>query len=230
MQFLEKNMEGLRSALHELHSPRSPLRFLLVPMVHIADPAFYRGVAARLDGCDHVIVEGVASFRVRLLTMSYKLPARKHALGLVLQRDVLRHESLRAKVIAGDLRAAEFADGWSGIPWLERLSLLLLSPLYGAYLYLFASRSSIIRRCGVESQPTRVAELGSSAFENAIVHQRDRHLLSVIEKHIAEVDDQQTTAVLYGGRHMPVVAQLLMGKYGYRVLNSSWLTAIELRD
>ena len=37
----------------------TPLRFVLVPMMHVAAPSFYRQVRRRLAGCDLIVADGV---------------------------------------------------------------------------------------------------------------------------------------------------------------------------
>ena len=47
MQYIESSVIGLRSAVFTLARPGTPLRFVVLPMVHVAEPDFYRQVAAR---------------------------------------------------------------------------------------------------------------------------------------------------------------------------------------
>jgi len=46
-------------------------------------------VRLRLEACDAILFEGVKSWRVWVLTLSYSLVARRKRLGLVTQRDAL---------------------------------------------------------------------------------------------------------------------------------------------
>jgi hypothetical protein len=50
---------GTRAAVHSFGHPDTPLRFVVVPMVHIAEAAFYERVEAMVTGCDLVVAEGV---------------------------------------------------------------------------------------------------------------------------------------------------------------------------
>lgn len=216
--------------MHELHCSRYGTRLLLVPMVHIADAAFYASVNERLNNCDNLIIEGVRSFRTRLLTLSYKIPARRKSLRLTLQRNQIRPQELDATVIHGDVSAAEFALSWADVPWYERLVLLLVAPAIGIGLFIVGSRQLISRGHSVDSIPAESGATGaksSAKFEKAILHDRDRHLLARIEEHVlANPDKEQLTAILFGGRHMPAIAEVLMSGHGYRVKKSDWLTAI----
>ncbi len=59
MQIVENGPFGLRSAVLRLQSRNAKCTYLLFPMVHIGEPAFYEAVAARASECDHILVEGV---------------------------------------------------------------------------------------------------------------------------------------------------------------------------
>src|SRR5438067_13814897 len=57
MQLLEYTPFGLRSAAHWFARDRDDPQVLIVPMVHIATPAFYRQVNALLAPCQIVLAE-----------------------------------------------------------------------------------------------------------------------------------------------------------------------------
>jgi hypothetical protein len=42
MQYIEASVIGVRSAVITLKRRATPLRFVLIPMVHVAEPDFYR--------------------------------------------------------------------------------------------------------------------------------------------------------------------------------------------
>ena len=54
-------MIGVRSAVVALKRRATPLRFVLVPMVHVAEPGFYREVAALAGECALIVAKGVPS-------------------------------------------------------------------------------------------------------------------------------------------------------------------------
>ena len=227
VQFLESSFEGLRSAVYELASPNYKTRIVLFPMIHIADRSFYAAIRERMASCDVLLFEGVRSFRVRLLTLSYKIPARRKSLGLVLQAHELRTSEFSGLKVSGDVEQESFGVAWREIPWKQRSVLLLLAPLYGCYLYLFGSRGSFARRASVDSIADRDAE-SSPAFDDVIGHQRDRRLIQKLESLLLVEDGvERKIAVTFGGRHMPAVASELMSKHGYRVVNSDWIVAIK---
>ena len=51
MQYIESSIIGIRSAVLTLKHRTTPLRFVLFPMVHMAEPDFYRSVAAQAADC-----------------------------------------------------------------------------------------------------------------------------------------------------------------------------------
>jgi len=195
-------------------------------MIHIADSSFYAAIRARLGSCDVVIVEGVRTFQSRLITLSYRIPARRRSLGLALQSEALRQSDLPGVTIHGDMDPESFALSWSQIPWIQRMAVLLLAPLFGVAMYLFASREYFTRRHTVDSLPDH-REQGLSQVRELIVDERDQRLVEKIESCLAERrDDQRKVAILFGGGHMPAVVGLLTSRHAYRVVHSEWITAI----
>jgi hypothetical protein len=205
---------------------------VLIPMVHIADAAFYVAVRDRLNACDAIIFEGVHSFRVRLLTLAYRLPAKRRSLSLVLQSDAIRMSDLTARLVHGDMGGDVFAIHWAEIPLHQRIALMVLAPLYGAAMYVFGSRERFSRGHTVDSLPAReerVTDDARTSIEDVVLHERDRHLVTRIEAYLAsEANQTRTAAVLFGAAHMPAVAAHLLARHGYRVARSRWVTAIAL--
>src|SRR6201982_4324050 len=58
MQFLESSIAGLRSAVVTLTHRMTPLQFILFPMAHVGEQAFYDEVAARARLCQLIVAEG----------------------------------------------------------------------------------------------------------------------------------------------------------------------------
>ncbi len=61
MQYIEASVIGIRSAVITLKRRATPLRFVLLPMVHVAEPDFYREVAALAGECALIVAEGAPS-------------------------------------------------------------------------------------------------------------------------------------------------------------------------
>jgi hypothetical protein len=198
-------------------------------MIHIGTAEFYREVHSRLRGCDAVIFEGMRSFRTRLLTTSYRWVTRRTRLGLVVQAQVLRLRELPVRLVHADVTVGEFEEHWQRIPLGQRIALLCLAPIYGLWLYLTASRSSLGKHLGQEDLPSRSdiqrAER-SPGFEHAVLGVRDRKLVSCIEEVMRQHDVPQTVGVVYGAGHMRSVLHHLMSERDYRVSSSEWLTVM----
>ena len=58
MQITEVSVVGVRTSILVLHRRGTPLRFVLVPTIHVGRPAYYRQIARRLTQCQLVIAEG----------------------------------------------------------------------------------------------------------------------------------------------------------------------------
>ena len=117
---------------------------------------------------------------------------------------------------------------------MQRAALLIVAPLYGAALYLFASREYLSRGHSVDSLPDRPFNPGSDKLVEAhdvIVDARDQRLIEKVEAYLAERrDEKRKVAILFGGGHMPAIAGVLASRHGYRVVHSEWLTAIAAID
>jgi pheromone shutdown protein TraB len=196
-------------------------------MIHVGTAAYYEAVRAKLEACSVVLFEGVGSPAARTLATAYTLAARRRRLGLVTQRAALPLRSLGKELVHADLRAKEFKARWSTIPWHERLPLLLGAPVYGAWLYLTATRESIGRHLQTEDVSSRDDVLrGESApgIEDALLTRRDSRLVATIAALLAQPGRDSPVAIVYGAGHMRVVTRFLIDEYQYRVAESEWVT------
>ncbi|HEX4246658.1 MAG TPA: hypothetical protein VH008_02235 [Pseudonocardia sp.] len=83
MDIVEAGALGARAAVVEMRARGGRCRFTLYPMLHIADPACYAEVSARLAAHDLIVVEGVGRSRpTSLLTLGYRMVGRRSRLGL----------------------------------------------------------------------------------------------------------------------------------------------------
>ncbi len=184
MQFLESSALGLRSAFYELSSPHKKLNFLIFPMIHIGAPQLYANINQRLDACDNVVYEGVKSTKSWFLVQSYKMVVKRKSLGLVSQRSALSLQNRGLNLIHGDTTAEAFYESWRKIPWYFRQLVLLLSPLYGCWRYLTATRQSLTKGHTVDSLPESkeyVDDQAAEAVHQAILKDRDNVLLEVLK-------------------------------------------------
>ena len=83
MQIIESTSLALRSVFLRLEAGAGAPSFSLFPMVHVAESAFYEGVARKLEKCDLILYEGVNSRSVSPLTYCYRSLAKSPRLGLV---------------------------------------------------------------------------------------------------------------------------------------------------
>ncbi|MFE2543634.1 hypothetical protein [Actinacidiphila glaucinigra] len=224
-------LAGVRSAIIRFRSRGTALVFELYPMIHLAEPAFYEEVTARLRAsCDLVIAEGVrGSTATRALTRSYRSLGGHERLGLVVQD--IDFDTLGVPVICPDMSGAEFDDRWRRLPLRERAALAALVPAYVAGMRLLGTRRFLARYMQLEDLPgdDEETELWT---DDLVLHQRDRLLIDALTRlHHARAGRTEpfTAGILYGAAHMRAVTTALMD-LGYRPAGSQWLTVFSLDD
>jgi hypothetical protein len=228
MQIIEVTGFGVRSAVITMRRKDTPLRFVLVPMFHVASPAFYAQVRRRLEACDVIVAEGIRgkSRQISTLTLAYRFAPRR-------RRNGLEEQSYAALLPAGvpvikpDVTAAEAVADLRSLPRLLYLLLLLSAPVMGLVFALRGPRAFLDEDLVVEDLPsTRRAEAQTEGpMRDALIGRRDRVLLDALGKIYADRGDESiTVAVLYGAGHMPAVTAGLRDRYGYRPREAEWLT------
>jgi hypothetical protein len=229
VQFIESNVFGVRAALYSLVRPDGAPRFLLFPMIHIGSAEFYSQVHKKLDECDVILFEGVRTFRARMLSLSYRIVARRRRLGLVAQ-DASLLRGLHGQLIHADVAPGEFKDNWSQIPAHIRFAILLIAPLYGGYHYLTATKESIGKKMKSEDLAS-ADEIMRGDFapglDKAIITSRDTKLIASIDSIVNSPVTPTTVGIVYGAGHMKAVTAALMEKHHYRVNRSEWLTVFD---
>jgi len=233
LQYLENSALALRAAHYALARDGQDQQFLLFPMIHIGTPEYYSQVRLRLEACDAILFEGVKSWRVWVLTLSYSLVARRKRLGLVTQRDALSLKGLRARLVHADLGSVEFDEQWSKIPWRFRIVVAICAPLYGTYLFLTATRESIGKRLSTDDVSLAAEEYDRYRFapglNEAMVGSRDKRLTERIDSLVALPTPTKpgVVGVIYGAGHMRSVTDALMGKHRFKVVRSEWITVFD---
>ena len=243
MQIIEAtDLAGVRSAVHTFGRASTPLRFVVFPMVHLADAAFYEQVEARLEDCDLVVAEGVtgSSARLRALTATYRWLQPSRRLGLAVQ-DSPRMSGARPSagvsfgaaeldppVINPDISAAELDRSWRRkVPRLTSLAVWLLIPLYAVGMRLFGTRRFIAKSLAMDDIPSPKDALMSDQAHDIIdvlVNERDKPLLKALASiHQERSQEPISVAVVYGARHVPAVVTALHA-LGYRHRTAEWLT------
>ena len=229
MQFIENNVFGVRAAIYSLLRTEGPPRFLLFPMVHIGSSDYYSQVHKKLNECDVILFEGVRTSRARVIALSYRFIARRRRLGLVTQ-DASLFRGLRGRLIHADVGPGEFNDNWSQIPWHIRLAILLISPLYGGYHYLTATKESIGKKMKKEDLASAEDVMSGDfapSVDAAILTSRDTKLVAAIDSMVASASSPATIGIVYGAAHMQAVTAALMEKHHYRIDGSEWLTVFD---
>ena len=202
-------------------------------MIHIGSSDYYAQVRTKLKSCDLILFEGVRTFSGQVLTLSYRLIARRKRLNLVVQSVALPLKGLAPRLICADVSSGEFEENWTSIPWHLRLGLMLGAPIFGAYQYLTATRESIGRRLSTEDvqshEDTQLREK-SPEFHKALLDRRDAKLTAAVEAVLAEPTGAAVVGIIYGAGHMRSVTDLLMNKYRFRVAHAEWLTVFDYAD
>ena len=229
MQFIESSVIGLRAACHVLRSSEQEPEVCLFPMIHVGSANYYAEVRRRLEKCDLLLFEGVRDFRARILSLSYSIAARSRRLNLVTQRDALVVPLVQQQRIRADVSTEQFAAAWRGVPWYQRLGLLLGAPVFGCWVYLTGSRESIGRRLSTEEvESKRDFEMFESVpeLENVLSTTRNARLIEEIAS-VLSAKTAKRIGILYGATHMRAVSRLLTVKYKYRIVESEWVTVFD---
>jgi len=227
MQLIEQTGFGVRSALLTLAKRGSATRFVLIPMLHLGSPAFYRAVRRRLEECDVVVVEGVAGRTTSVMTLAYRIGGRLRRGGLVDQGRGLDLTGLTGQIIRPDLTAAQFARGWRKISRRLRWLLLAGALVCGVWLAIVGPRRALRRNLGLDDLPSREEEDFSDAiagFDDAVLGARDGALCQELERLAADPDAAGTVAVCWGAAHMRAAIATLYTRLGYRIVDANWMT------
>ncbi len=225
--------------------PESLRQVTLLPMVHLADAAFFAAVEERLRDADVVLTEGVGgapalSPATFLLAYVFGNYSRACWLGdLSLQSDAL-DEGPRAR--GGDLDAAAFSDAMGcGAPLLQAVALpllmVLVEPLHlGRWLCTAsaglrdgatADAASFRQWLVSDLAATDGDELESDGLLPGIIETRNRHLLEQLDLAFAPpaVDH---VALPWGASHMPGLA-VGLAERGFEPIAAEWVRAIAVR-
>jgi hypothetical protein len=233
MQIIEHSIAGVRSSVMTLRKPGSGIKFVVFPMLHVADPDFYAEVTRRLRDCDLIVAEGIqedpegSPLVTWAMVLTYRLIPENRRSGLV-EQDI-DFESLGVPVICPDASTSEIDRGWRDLPWHTRTLMGVLTPLFAIDGMLGGRRRLLDPSIEVNDLPTREDELAAGELEpleDAVVRNRDARVVAAL----AEIDRTRAgepirVAVVYGAYHVPgIVAG--MAKLGYRVREADWVTAI----
>ena len=215
MQIIEvTRLAGVRVNVVTLTSSGASLKFVLFPMIHLAEQSFYDSVVARLRECDLVVAEGVGpgSAVGAAVMLAYRLNARFGRSRLVLQ--TLHLGELGVPVINPDATGAEFEASWRTTPLWLRLVASALFPFILIWSLAFGTRGLIASQLPLDDLPSRDKLLLSNSvtqnIDRVLLDERDRRLcdqlMEIQRTHRAEAIQ---VAVVYGAGHLPAVTEFL---------------------
>jgi hypothetical protein len=231
MQLIEVSEIGVRASIIKFTSPKSPLSWLVFPMVHLGPPGYYEEVRRRMSACHLVLAEGIDSKIVAALTMAYRAADGSTRLGAIVQPDLGRGGDAGPAILNSDISGEDFNQAWATVPVGLRVGIPLLAPLYGVWLRWFARPEDIHAHLETYDLPSRdqlAAELAWPALFDALIHRRDAHLLQQIDALDREHRQQPwTLGVAYGAAHMPAVVHHLAGRLGYIASSAEWVTVFD---
>lgn len=228
MQIIEVTPLGLRSAALRLRHRQTPMQFLVIPMMHMANASFYRGVTRLLQDADIVVVEGVRgrSAISTALTATYRV-LRWRRVDLV--SDCVPYTNLGKPLVTPDVSVDEFRGEWRKVPiWMRTAMWPVLVGFTAVRLVM--PRDRLLRQVmGTELNdlPSDLDEaLAEHPVTRAMTVERDRRLIEAIGTLCEDrAQESLTVAVVYGAGHVPAIVECL-AKRGYYVRSADWLTAI----
>jgi hypothetical protein len=225
VQIIEQTDFAVRSSVMTLAKSGSEVRFVVVPMLHLGTPAFYKTVRRRLESCDQIVVEGVGGRQVRVMTLAYRMAGRFGRGGLVTQSKGLDLTGLDDRLVRPDLTAAQFATGWKKIARPLRWALLLFAPFFGLWMLIVGPRRALGRNVGLDDLPTREeqrAQDANEAVDAALLGDRDHALAETLTVLAAE-EGPAAVGVCWGAEHVRAIMQVLP-RLGYRIVDATWVT------
>lgn len=222
MQFLESSIIGLRSAVITLTRRATPLRFILFPMVHVAEQQFYDEVAARARLCQLIVAEGVPAKDVPAQSWM----ARHHRGPLVDQGAALRLESLGVPV-------RWEAEPDTGRPVSRRADIAGAATI--GLIRKFIDPLNVPSVEQAEAYDESAENLTGSWFDRLLEHNistvRNARLMRVLDEIYRDrAAEPVKVGVVFGAGHMPAVVDHLCGQLGYIAASAEWLTVAHRRS
>lgn len=227
MQYIESSVIGLRSAVFTLARPATSLRFVVFPMVHVAEPDFYRQVADRAGACDLIVAEGAPArcapaqewmSRIRWDHLVDQMAGLDlEALGVPVQWEYADHDRPRS---GREEAVAKVVDSAAAVA-------LRALGRYGSPLGL----PSLEQSDEHDDRWERRDSLLGRIIDDRLLHGRDSRLVQALGAiHRERCGEPIKVAVVYGATHIPAVVDFLSESYRYRPGNARWLTVAHAPD
>lgn len=226
MQVVEVTGLSVRSAVISMWRRETPLKFALFPVFHVASPAFYRQVRARLRDCDLILAEGVGgpALSVAGPAVLSRLAPRLRRNGLALQDEsTLLPDGVA--VVRPDPGGAQHEA--KAPPGSKHGLGVFAAPLAGLRFAIRGPRMFF-------GEDLKVGELsfthGTEYFKAAdppagAGEQCDEQLHAALGRiHREHAGEPITVGVVYGARRIPAIARDLNANLGYRLREAEWLT------
>ena len=237
MQIIEVTGFGVRSAVIRLRRRETPLQFVVYPMIHIGEPAYYAAVAAQLSRAQVIVAEGVRrgannrpSALMAALTLSYSVLKFRRRAGLV-EQDI-DYKALGVPVVNPDIDMDEFRAAWQRAPLSDRMMMWCLLPVVIIGRLFGGTEAIWSRAMEVNDLPSDEDEMLAEAMpelDDAFLGERDRRLLAALQRlHEERGSEALEVAVVYGADHVPAVVHGLRSRYGYVARSGDWLTVVDL--
>jgi hypothetical protein len=229
MQFIESSVIGIRSAVITLTHRTTPLRFILFPMVHVAEQQFYDEVAARARLCQLIVAEGVPS----KFAPAQEWMAQQRWGDLVDEVAALRLESLGVPV----RWEAELDDQPKSLrdQLMSRATDVAGAATIGLARKLIDPRGVLPSVDQAEDYEESALNLTGGWFNRMLEYHfrtvRDARLARMLDEiHHDRAAEPVTAGVVFGAGHMPAVAAHLCGQLGYFAASAEWLTVAHARS
>ncbi|MBM2616578.1 hypothetical protein JIG36_13520 [Actinoplanes sp. LDG1-06] len=225
MQLTEVSIFGLRSVVLVFKHRDSPLRFVLMPVVHMGRPDYYRLLSERLARCQLIVAEmydgpsstGLAYVTALRLTRQYR--------GGPLVHQNIDYEALGVPTVWPDGRILEGRR--RRLPLAGWIDLALLVP-YLTITMAVGGRDMLMRQ-NFEISDISEPRMRWALMNRLMLEERDRDLVATVQRiHTERRHEQIDVAVIYGAAHLPAVVRALAGGLGYRPQRGGeWLLAID---
>ncbi|TDW92424.1 hypothetical protein [Kribbella sp. VKM Ac-2566] len=233
MQIIENSIVGTRSAVLRLTRRGGGPAIVIFPMLHVADPRFFRAVESRLRECDLLVVEGIQgeSAAADGLTATYRVMPVNEESGLV--EDDIPYGDLGVPLVAPDLSGEEFQEGFQKLSWKVRALTWASVPVVSIGQFFAGRRTLLSPDIEVNDLPTAQDELRSEQWDDfldLLLDRRDGRAVAAVAEVVRERGDEDIeVAVVYGARHVPGILRGLYG-LGYRVVSADWLVVVSAQE
>jgi hypothetical protein len=224
MQLTEVSVLGVRSSVTVFRHRGTPLRFVIIPTIHMGRSEYYQRIAERLARCQLIVAEqydGPSSTGLAYV-IALRLSLQRRG-GKLVHQDI-DYAALGVPTVWPD---GEILTGRRRrLPLLGWLDIVLLVPFLVITMAI-GGRNWLWRR-NFEISDDSEPRMRSSLLHRALLEDRDEDLVAAVTRiHEERNAHAIEVAVVYGAAHMPAVVRTL-DRLGYRPeRGAEWLLAID---